>query len=95
MNNASIKWYLRRKDLMPIVEAKGDFLIAGIAPDIVQCVLIQSAIELIDKASNFKGRPYPNKPCIPTTNTFSVSLSLVFPSEADLYNFVNFLMNNK
>ena len=87
-----IKWYFQRKSVMPILEAKSDFEIKESEP-----IVIKTAIEIIDKASEFQGRPYPNMPCFPTSNTFSfsVSFSLVFPSETNLFNFLEFLMHNK
>ncbi|HJA42062.1 MAG TPA: hypothetical protein H9667_11235 [Firmicutes bacterium] len=71
---------------MPIIEAKGESAAKESEP-----FIIQNAIEMIEKASEYKGRPYPDMPSFPSTSNFSVSFSLIFPSEADINSFMEFL----
>ena len=71
---------------MPIIEAKGESEVKDSEP-----FVIQNAIDIIEKASEFKGKPLSNMPSFPSTSNFAVLLSLIFPSEVDLANFMEFL----
>lgn len=86
MMKIPISWSFQRKSIMPIIEAKGESLVKG-----REHFVIQAAIQMIEKASEFKGRPYSNMPSFSTTSVFSVSFSLIFPSETDITNFMEFL----
>ena len=86
MMGIPIIWTFQRTSIMPIIEAKGECDIKESEP-----FVIQNAIEIIEKASEFKGKPYSNIPNIPCTSKFSVSFSLIFPSELDLANFIEFM----
>jgi len=81
-----VSWSFQRKSIMPIIEARGESAAKDSEP-----FVIQHAIQMIEKASEFKGRPYPNMPSFPATNHFTVSFSLIFPSETDITNFMEFL----
>ena len=81
-----INWCFQRKSIMPIIEAKGESTVKE-----SKKFLIQNAIEIIEEADKFKGRPYPSEPNFPTTNSISVSFSLIFPTETDIKNFMEFL----
>ena len=85
-----IRWSFQWKSMMPIIEAKGES-----ATNESENFVIQSAIEIIEKASEFKGRPYSNMPSFPSTSNFFVSFSLIFPSDVDLANFMEFLQKKK
>lgn len=85
-----VNWIFQRKSMMPIIEAKGESATTESEP-----FVIQNAIEMIDKASEFKGKPYPNMPSFPNTSKISVSFSFIFPSEADITSFMEFLKEKK
>ena len=78
-----ISWSFRRKDFLPIIEAKGE----SPAKE-SEFFMIQKAVEIIEKASEFKGVPYQGTPG--TSNNFylTVSFSLIFPSDQELSNFM-------
>lgn len=84
-----ISWSFQRKSMLPIIEAKAESTVEK-----SETILVQNALKMIKKADEFKGRPYPNMPSFPTTTNFSVSFSLIFPTETDINSFMEFLKNN-
>jgi len=85
-----IKWSFQRKSILPIIEAIGKSEVKYSEP-----FLIQNAIEIIEKAEKYKGKPYPNNPHLPSNSPLSISLSIIFPSETDINNYMEFLQKSK
>lgn len=85
-----VNWSFQRKSILPIIEAIGKSKVKDSEP-----ILIQNAIEIIKKAEEFNGKPYPCKPNYSTTNSISISLSIIFPTEEDIKNYMEFLQKRK
>lgn len=79
-----VSWSFQRNDILPIIEAKGE----SPAKE-SESIMIQYAVEMVQKASEFKGVPYQVPPCLQTSNALvNVSFSLIFPSDRELANFM-------
>ena len=78
-----INWQLWREGSMPIIEAKCESPVKE-----TEFVIIQSAVQMIDLASKFKGVPYQFYSCKPSTFQLTVGFALIFPSSEYLTNFI-------
>ena len=62
----------------------------------VEFEMLQEAIEIMEKANEFKGCPIPIEVKIPNGNQGTVvQFSIIFPSEASLRGFIEFYKNNE
>ena len=75
---------------MPIIEAKGEC--EEIA---LEEAVVHSAVMLIDKAAEFKGKPYECNPDFQCTSPITVCISLIFPTEADIKKFMEYIESNQ
>ncbi len=82
-------WNARIIGAMPILEVKGESMNLGCGKDMLEYALI-----LIEKADEYKGIIYPlDKPSSSNYN-FSISFALLFPTVANMKNFLNVLPKN-
>lgn len=85
-----ISWSFQRKSIMPVIEAKGE----SPAKE-SEFIMIQNAVEMIEKASEFKGIPYQNPPSPSNNFSLTVSFSLIFPSDKELTSFMEAIQQRK
>ncbi len=85
-----ISWTFQRKGIMPIIEVKGQ----SPAKE-GEFILIQNAVEIIEKANEFKGIPYQNTPSPSNGFSLTVSFSLIFPSDKELTSFREIIQQRK
>ena len=90
MKIVPVNWSYRRINALPIIEAIGKSDVKDSEP-----ILIQNVIEIIEEAERFKGKPYPNKPNYSTAKPISISLSIIFPTEKDIDNYVEYIRKHK
>lgn len=83
MRMIPVSWSFRQKSVMPIIEVKGE----SPAKE-SELIMIQNAVEIIEKASEFKGIPYQNSPSPSNNFSLTVSFSPIFPSDQDLTSFM-------
>ena len=76
-------WNLERQGALPMVEATGTTPSAG-----GEFILLQNAVNMIEKAGEFKGIPYPSTYRPSDSSPVTVSCALVFPSIEERDNFV-------
>ena len=82
-------WTFRRPSMIPIVEVKGESQSL-----LVENIMIQQAVEFIEKAKKFDGRVLTDEPK-ETTNIQGVVVrfSIIFPSESSINGFLSILNN--
>ncbi len=78
-----INWQLRQEGSMPIIEAKCESPVKE-----TEFVIIQSAVQMIDLASKFKGVPYQLYSCKPSNFQLTIGFALIFPSNQDITSFI-------
>ena len=83
-----VMWSFRRKNIMPIVEVKGESQV-----EIGEFFMIHQAVEIIEKARVFKGIPCQDPPSQPNEVKLTVYFSLIFPSEKELASFMEDINN--
>ncbi len=81
-------WNIRRKGILPIIEATG----TTPAKD-REFVLLQNAVEIIEKASEFRGIPIQDTYHPANSSLVTVSFSLIFPSDKELDSFIGTITN--
>ena len=81
-----IHWRFHRSSMLPIIEAICESSIKG-----CETIMIHDVLDIIEKANQFEGIPFSNKPSFPITSSVSVSFSLIFPTETDADKFMEFL----
>ena len=85
-----VSWTFQRKSIMPIIEAKGESPVKE-----GEFIMIQNAVEMVEKASEFKGVPYQNPPSTSISFSVTVLFSLIFPSDKELTNFMEVIQQKK
>ena len=85
-----IKWSFQRKSILPIIEVIGESDVGN-----TESLLVKEALDVFEKAEKFKGKPYPNNPNIISNSPVSLSLSIIFPSEIDINNYMEFIQKSK
>ncbi len=85
-----VSWSFQRKSVIPIIEVKGE----SPAKE-SEFIMIQNAVEMIQKANEFKGIPYQNPPSPSNNFLLTVSFSLIFPSDKDLTSFMEAIRQRK
>ena len=79
-------WSFRQENALPIINIVGNSPIKGSEP-----VLLRGAVEIIEKAGEFKGIPYPNSSCNENNLSLAVYFSLIFPSNNEISSFMEYI----
>ena len=78
-----VNWSFERKGILPLVEVRAESQEKAIEP-----YMIHRAVEIIDRASQFKGIPYQNQPSLSNNFALTISFSLFFPSNKEATSFM-------
>ena len=85
-----INWSFERKSILPVIEVKGKSPLKE-----SEAIMIWESVRIIEKASNFKGTPYPVPTCPASNISLCVSFPIIFPSEQALTNFLENIQKEK
>ena len=88
-------WSICRKSFLPLAEINGKISEHqnNIPMKIAEMDLLSNAINIIEKANNFRGilYYYDNYPQTLEDSPLVITFSILFPSEKELFNFVAYL----
>ena len=76
-------WSFKRATLLPLLVVMGECAIPK-----TEMILLDKAIDLIEKAEKFKGIPYPTDSIKFESQFVSVNFSVLFPSDKELEAFM-------
>ena len=85
--NLPISTIFRKRDLFCIIDVQIESPLR-----ISEKILMPRALEIIQTASQFKGLPYHDIQNSPSKSNISISFALVFPTEADLNKYRDFIL---
>ena len=80
-----IKWTFRRRGMLPILNLVGG---CNETDEEAESILIEAAVEYIEKAGKFNGIPHATSPHFFNSSNMEVAFSIMFLTENDIQEYI-------